>query len=236
MTSRRLPETDIANICHLSERDQLKRLRGKRSFVPPHSLDPVRRNLNPLFGVTSPMFPEKAIDEASALSALRGGCKKHQDIKPNLLRAEAILDFSRSSVEFAVEETFRSHRVTLDNQISLTHSLAIQIDSQPVIPFLDLRKSGALSSEARDVVFALNFHLIVDAFADFNDFGLVILNYWENSPQEKGLTPYFFNSRPKYTYEQLTNMIARTYEIWLEILDDRRRDSDANSDYGPLFA
>ena len=235
MTSRRLPETDIANISVLPERDQYARLKNKRAFRPPHSLEPTRRCLNSLFGVSTPMFPDATIAPEDAIKALRSSIKRDQDRAPNLLRARSILNFREACVTEAAAEAMRSHRISIDNSINLTHSLVVEINDRPQIPFIDLRKSGSLSKSARDFVFSMNYHLLIDANPDFAEFGLMILNYWEESASNFGLTPHWFNGVPKYSYEQLTDMIARTYQIWLDVLDERKR-SDPDEGIGPLFA
>ena len=235
MTSRRLPETDIANICTLSEASQFVRLRSKRSFVPPHSLEATRRNMSSLFGVKIPIDIDEPQSDEKILFEFSNSIKRPRDRAPNVNRAEALLGFRRSCITEAVVEPLRSHRVSLDNSINLTHSLAVRIDKKGVIPFVDLRKSGHLSERGRDFVFAMNFHMIVDAIEDFSDFGLAILNYWEESKNNKGISPYLFSGTPRYTYEQLTDMIARTYQIWLEVLDERKKAWDEDENLGPLF-
>ena len=236
MTSRRLPETDIAKICVRPEREQYKLLKGKKSFRPPHSLEATRRNLAALVGVETPMFPGAKVDPKAALKALESSISKKEDLAPNILRAKAILEFRRRSLGRAASEPMRGHRVTVDNTIHLTHSLILEMDSKPVIPFFDLRKSGHLTADAREFVFAMNYHLLVDALEEFRDFGLVILNYWEESPQNFGLTPLVFSGVPKYSFEELTEMVARTYQIWLEVLDERKGGEEPDEGHGPLFA
>ncbi len=236
MTSRRLPETDIAKICVRPISEQYRLLRGKKSFRPPHSLEATRRNLASLIGVDTPMFPGKKVTPEEALTALERSISRQEDRVPNLLRAKSILQFRENSVQRAAEEHMRGHRVTLDNTINLTHSLLIEIDSKPTIPFFDLRKSGHLTADARDFVFAMNFHLLVDALEEFRDFGLVILNYWEDSASNFGITPIQFGGTPRYSFEELTDMVARTYRIWLEILEERKAKGEPDEGHGPLFA
>ena len=236
MTSRRLPETDIAKICVRPEGEQYKLLRNKRAFVPPHSLEPTRNYLSTLLGVPLPMFPEAKITREAALASLTSAIRRPKDRAPNLLRAEAILNFSERSVQRAAKETMSGHRVTVDNTIHLAHSIILELDSKPVIPFFDLRKSGHLTSQAREFVFSMNYHLIIDAMEEFRDFGLVILNYWEESPQNLGLSPYVFGGQPMFSYEELTDMVAKTYSIWLEVLEERKTKGEPNEGHGPLFA
>jgi hypothetical protein len=234
MKKYQLPQDDLANICTMPWGDQRRMLERKRSFVPPHSLNPVRNEILALHGVRLSLFPEAGVDDGSAIRAFVSSMRRSQDKLPNKLRAEAIIEFRRSFVQNAVEYPFRVHRITIDNAISLTHSLAIESRGQGFIPYYDLRKSGKLTERARDFVFAMNFHLILDALSEFRQFGLIVLNYWEESANLKGLTPYVFNGRPRYTYEELTDMIARTHELWLEVLEERMH-REAQDDAGPLF-
>ena len=79
----------------------------------------------------------------------------------------------------------------------------------------------------------MNYHLIIDAGEEFREFGLVILKYWEESQSNKGMTPYFFDGHPRFSYEQLTEMISLTHSIWMEILEGRKQEQA--DDDGPLF-
>ncbi len=235
MISRRLPETDVAKICVRPKAEQYGLLRGKRSFRPPHSLEPTRNNLASLLGVPVPMFPEETVSREEAITSLMSSIKNEADRKPNLLRARAILDLRDRYIQRAADATMRGHRVTVDNTIYLAHSIILELDNKPVIPFFDLRKSGHLTAKARDFVFSMNYHLLVNSMENFRDFGLVILNYWEEAGQNFGLTPHFFDGRPKYSFEELTDMVATTYSIWLEILDERRNQGEPDEGHGPLF-
>jgi hypothetical protein len=234
MMKNHLPPDDLANICTMQLKDQKRMLERKRSFKPPHSLNPVRNEMLALHGVRLGLFPDDVMDDKSAIKAFVASMNREQDRQPNKCRAEAIMQFRRSFVQSALEYPFRSHRITIDNSLSLTHSLALQSRGKGYIPYYDLRKSGKLTERARDFVFSMNFHLIIDALSEFREFGLMVLNYWEESANVKGITPYFFSGRPRYTYEELTDMIARTHELWLEVLEERKH-REAGADAGPLF-
>lgn len=234
MKKYQLPQDDLANICTMPMRDQRPMLERKRSFVPPHSLNPVRNEVLALHGVRLTLFPDATVEDAAAIKAFLASMRREQDKLPNKLRAEAIIEFRRTFVQSAIEYPFRAHRITIDNSVSLTHSLAVESGGKGYIPYYDLRKSGKLTERARDFVFSMNFHLIVDALAEFREFGLIVLNYWEESANVKGLTPYFFTGRPRYSYEELTDMIARTHELWVEVQEERHH-REAARDAGPLF-
>ncbi|MBQ2260603.1 MAG: hypothetical protein II336_04475 [Loktanella sp.] len=182
------------------------------------------------------MFPDVLTDDKRSLEGLKRAIRSPRDLVPNLRRAEAIIEFRKKSVSNSIGETFPSHSITIDNKVRLTHSFALEIDGRRVIPFVDLRKSGSLSSHAREFLFAMNFHLIVDTFSDFSDFGLVVLDYWEDSALSKGFTPHFFSGTPRYSYAELSDMIARTHSIWLEVLEGRKRGGEESGPIGPLFA
>lgn len=235
MTKPRLPEPDLANICGLTEKEQWTRLFAKRQFRPPYSLNPTRRNLAPLLGAAAPLFPGTGLSREQKLNGLTKSIKDIAELKANLLRAEAILDFVDERDSSAAPQELRSHRISIDYEVKLSHDLLIEIGGKRLVPFFDLRKSGRLTSRGRDFVFAMNFHMIIDADVDYTDYGLVIFDYWEHKDGSKGLTPYFFDGQPSYSFEQLTDMIATTHRIWLEVLESRKKRSGGEDDAGPLF-
>ena len=237
MTKRRLPNTDLANICTMPARDQRVALQRKRQFRPPHSLEPTRRNLRTIMGVADalPLEAEKS-DKARARSNFVDQLKE-KDKVPNGLRFDALWDFRCSAVSECSAQSYGAHRISVESSIRLTDPLLLRIDGQLFVPTSDLRKSGRLVQRARDFVFAMNYHLIIDQDADFAECGLVLLEYWHESDSNHGITPHFFDGTPKYTYDELTEMIAFTYKLWDEILDEQRqREESDGQDVGPLFS
>lgn len=233
MTRSLLPVTDVVNITCLPEHEQWKRLSAKRSFRPPHTLEPTRRNLASLLNAVLPMWGQCELDERKILLALEASCRSNEDKAANRLRAEALLQLGKmlGGVE---ERGFRGHRLSVDVSLQATNSLIVEYQGRPAIPFFDLRKSGKLSSAGRETLFAMNYHLINQTYAEFRDYDLLIFKYWEESPSNKGFFPYVFNGMPAYSYEALDQRIRRTFEIWHAVLEGRKT-QDAEGE-GTLFA
>lgn len=236
MTKLRLPNTDLANICTMSEKDQRGALERKRQFRPPHSLERTRQNLPTIMGAVDTLpLGESELDRDRARQAFAASLKE-KDKHPNLLRFDALWDFRTQCISRCAKHSFGSHRISVESSINLSDPLLVEIDRKRYVPTSDLRKSGRLVQRARDFVFAMNYHLIIDQEIDFEDCGLVILDYWHDSDSNHGIKPYFFDGNPKYSYEDLTSMIAFTYNLWDEIVNEKRhRETESTLNIG-LFA
>ena len=224
MKTRPLPPTDLANIAVLRAEEQFERLMAKRDFVPPHSLEWTRRNLRVLMGAEGDLglgLPILSFEELRKTA--RNTIKRSCDLTPNLKRCQAILEYSSKRRLVSREGVFGVHRVSADMSVAYAHSIVSFEGEQGFIPFFDLRKSGGLTSGARDFIFSMNFHLIIDADVDFADCGLRVIKYIDPVNASPFMRDEIFSGEPRYGYDELSAMIAQTYEIWSEVQDIRRR-------------
>lgn len=238
MTKRRLPETDLANIATLPRSEQKARLKLKRAFKPPYSLAAVRRNEGMLLGVEERLdLGVPRPEDSVLLEKLASKLPDPSERAANLRRAKALIHLRKSLVQHASEENFRSYPLSLDSYIKLTDPLLLVIGSVAHIPSSDFRKSGRLTTRGRDFYFAMNYHLIIDADVDYRTAGLVLLDYWEEDNSNFGISPYFFGGRPRYSFEELSDMIKFTIDLWDEVLEEAKKagsDEEESSDL-PLF-
>ncbi|MCL6283432.1 hypothetical protein M3P21_07780 [Ruegeria sp. 2012CJ41-6] len=236
MSKRQLPVTDLANSATLPVEARWSMLERKQDFVPPHSLEPTRRNIAMLLGVTDPLFPDHPRPSKDEIIATfeqtlpKGGKRAQRDREQNLLRARALLDFGETSVARAAIEHHKSFAVAENTYIRTADPLVLEVDGRPCIPSTDFRKSGALTRRGLDFVFSLNFHMIVDYDPAFSDFDLVHLNYWQDKEGAVGITPEFHAGEPVFSYDDLNTMIRETLDIWDAIVAGRRKKSKDEDD------
>jgi hypothetical protein len=229
MSNRRLPITDLANISTLPKSEQKARLRLKRAFVAPYTLEHVRRNYAMLMGVGEAfdLGVARPSDDV-LLQRLRESMKSPKDVEPNLRRAKALLSFA-STTRGAVREEFRGLFISRDYVVRPSDSVVLDIGGKAYVPSTDLRRAASLTPLAIQFYFAANFHLIIDSEPDFKDAGLVLLKYWEFSTEEFGISPLFFSGRPMYSFEEIGSMVKFTLDLWAEVLEERR---EAAQQYG----
>ena len=236
MSSNRLPLTDLANIATLPLTERRGRLEMKRNFVPPHSLNWTRRNLAMLFGVRDPMFLDHP--RPSRMEILRnfadclpkGPGKATQHRRANLLRAEALLDFTESNVESCVQAEYSGFEISAGYSVSPAESFGLVINERRVIPSVDLRASGALTERGLSFYFALNHHMILEREPDLDGVGLALLDFY-HVKDDYGIRVVHWDGAVSYTYEEIDEAVRVTLKIWDEVVESRRQ-KKTNNDEG----
>lgn len=177
-------------------------------------------------------------DDTVLLEKLAASLKEPSERAANIRRASALIHFRNSMVEHAMEENYRSYALSLDTYIKLTDPLLLVIGSVAHIPSSDFRKSGRLTARGRDFYFAMNYHLIIDADVVYRTAGLILLDYFEEDKSNFGIHPFFFDGKPKYSFDELSEMVKFTTDLWDEILDEdkKSKSSDDGAVEMSLFA
>lgn len=239
MSKNRLPVTDLANIIFLPETDQWRRLAAKRKFVPPHTLEPTRRNMSMLLGVHDPLFP--AHERPPKIEILRrfhaslpkGEKRAKATREANMRRAEAMLDFADQHIQIARSAHFDSLVVGGEYRVRTADPFSLVVDGQRVVPSTDLRASGSLSELGRKVYFNLNYHMIIDRDPDFEEFGQVLLDFYTKG-SDYGFKAVHWDGVVEFTYDDLDKAVRSTLAIWDEIVTSRRA-SSRDEDDGTFF-
>ena len=229
MKIRRIPETDLANICTLPADVQHRALRQLKAGWGPFSYDPTKQTTpdifnaeTELFGRAEPTAIERIQERIIALSS-RGEEE-----------ANANLEVTRCLHEFAIEKSVRARRYyippyNLSSAVGIDYSfwlpLVLMIDDQLVIPFLDPRRAGGLTPNGRRFAFSMSHHRARALDPDLADATLAIFAFPvvsdANGVERRRLRTYLAGDDPLFTYDELDAMVAETYQLWLRVLAER---------------
>ncbi|MDO8875120.1 MAG: hypothetical protein Q8M24_03360 [Pseudolabrys sp.] len=218
---RSLPETDLARVALLPDEQKRIVLRGVRSFVPPHSLSPLRKVASALYAARPSLLelPKCTFSEIEAAIRRYCGTNLHW-AEPNLSLAKLLFDYNEERQIKAVEWEFPIIPVGYGAKIKFWHDFYSIQDDVPVLSFLDPRLTDGLGLFGRTFVFSAMHHNV--AIGDFKGAKLEIVRFPLNKYTGKREVEIFtFDERDVVEESVLNGAIDRTYKIWNEILAER---------------
>lgn len=239
MKSRRLTETDIANLAFKSagvKRTQLialerpKRIMGSYEPFRSRNGDAVNQQFR-LLGFDQPETPLSML-EAVVAQACKGN--------PDLLHMN--LPIARATHEYAKGNALQAHKEDVRRLIlPFGHSyefgmplLMAYPDGRMAAVFPDLRRTQALGPVGRRVVFSMMHHRWRENYPDLAFLDLEIWRYHNNV--ERTVRAVECTEQDLIPYDDLIADVRQTYDIWHEVLasavETRRR---GGNDAGPLF-
>ena len=219
--SRSLPETDLARVALLPDDQKRIVLRGVRSFVPPHSLSPLRKVAGSLYAARPSLFelPRCTFPEIDV--AIRRLCGTNLGwVEPNLSLAKLLFDYNEQRDIKAVEWEFPIIPVGYGAKIKFWHDFYSVQGDVPFLSFLDPRLTDGLGIFGRTFVFSAMHHNV--AIGDFAGAKLEIVRFPLNrSTGKREVEIFTFDERNAVEEAVLNEAIDRTYKIWNEILAER---------------
>lgn len=237
MKSRRLTETDLANMSFASVGVKRQRL---ESVVRPKAIlgsyEPFRHSAGDAVNQQFPFFEDF---EATSLDRLEAIVAKACKGDPKLL--EMNLAIARSTHRFSTERSLTAEKVDVrpialcfGHMYEFGMPLIMRHDGKAHVVFPDLRRTNALSAQGCRFVFSAMHQRWRVNYPDMAGLRLSIWRYLNNSARDIRVVECLDSSL--ISYESLLADVQETYAILHEVLadEDRRRRGSGGS-AGPLF-
>jgi hypothetical protein len=220
-TPRSLPETDLARVALLPDRQKEIILRGVKSFVPPHSLSPLRKVAGALYAARPSLLELPKCTFLEIEAAIRRYCGTNLHwVEPNLSLAKLLFEYNQKRGIKAVEWEFPIIPVGRGAKIKFWHDFYSLQDGVPVLSFLDPRLTDGLGIFGRTFVFSAMYHNI--AVGDFAGAKLEIVRFPLNKLTGKREVEIFtFDERDVVEEAVLNEAIDSAYRIWNTLVRDR---------------
>jgi hypothetical protein len=223
MKLRRLPETDLANIAPLSRDQKRIMLRSFNSGGGSWSYDPAR---NQNFNIVNPANPLGLHSPAPSIDKIRKmvADASHCEIQKRscLEVVELFYEWYGKSSTMAVERRIRPLPIGTLGLVQYCESFIALIDGRPTAIFLDYRRQKGLSRIGRKFAFSMMDQQIRVGDPDFPDARLLALAFPQNKQHPRRIVDYFDDGIDLYTLPELIALIEETYQIWFEVLNERR--------------
>ncbi len=103
------------------------------------------------------------------------------------------------------------------------------------IPFFDPRKTNGLSEMPRRFVFSMMHEYVRNRYVDCVDADLAVFNFENEGVGPRASIVHFSDDPQLIERDELANMVAVTYQLWLKVLERRQEDARSkNEDWDPL--
>lgn len=238
MTMRRLPDIDLARIA--PQRDDMKRksLEQMKGGFSTFSYKPVRSCFSDIFNIQ----PDLVLGAADPTpwtvieAELRKRSKSDEEFTYNRRVALGLHDFATSGRVFGRRQEFFPLSMGMGQKVTFWLPMILAVDEQASALFIEPRRTRGLTAEGRRFAFSMMHERIRAADEDFADVRLTIVQFGDPSNDRRAVRLRTDEGVELYSREELERMVASTYEMWREVLEDRERKARGRATgTGPLF-
>lgn len=235
---RPLPDIDLARIAPQRDDQKRRSLEQMRGGRPPFSYKPVRACFDDIFNIqpgldfgTAEPTPWHSIE-----AALRRQAKSDVEFEHNKRVAKGLHTFTTSGRVIGRKHEFFPLAMGVGRKVCLWLPMVVAIEDRPHAIFIEPRRTRGLSAEGRRFAFSMMHERIRAADEDFADIGLAIVRFGDPEEDRRDVRLYTDAGIDLHPLDELESMVARTYDIWREVLEERERDArDRPSGTGPLI-
>lgn len=238
MTIRLLPDIDLARIA--PQRDDMKRksLEQMKGSFSTFSYKPVRACFSDIFNIQPDLDLGAAEPTPWAVieAELRRRSRSDGEFIHNRRVALGLHDFAASGRIYGRRQEFFPLSMGMGQKITLWLPMILSINEQVSALFVEPRRTKGLTAEGRRFAFSMMHERIRAADEDFANVRLTIVQFGDPSGNRRAVRLHTDEGVQLYSREELEQMVASTYEMWLEVLDERERKSrDRATGTGPLI-
>ena len=238
MTTHLLPDIDLARIA--PQRDDMKRksLEQMKGGFSTFSYKPFRSCFSDIFNIQ----PDLDLGEAdttpwAAIEAeLRKRSRSDEEFIYNRRVALGLHDFAASDRVYGRRQEFFPLSMGMGQKITLWLPMILAIDEQASALFIEPRRTRGLGAEGRRFAFSMMHERIRAADEDFADVRLTIVQFGDPSDDRRAVRLHTDEGIELYSREDLEQMVASTYAMWREVLEERERKARGRATgTGPLI-
>jgi len=221
-----LPDIDLARIAPQPtdmKRKSLEQMKGGR---PPFSYKPLRSCYDDIFNIqfdldfgSAPATSWAVID-----AALAKRCRTEIELVHNQRVARGLHDFATSGRVIGRKHEFFPLAMGAGRKVTFWQSMVIAIDDEPHAIFIEPRRTRGLTAEGRRFAFSMMHERIRAADEDFAEVGLAIVRFDDPNDDRRAARLYKDKDVTLYSLGELEQMVASTYDMWREVLEERERD------------
>lgn len=238
MTTRLLPDIDLARIA--PQRDDMKRksLEQMKGGFSTFSYKPVRSCFSDIFNIQPDL--DLGVAEATPWTVIEAELRKRsrsdEEFTYNRCVALGLHDFATSGRVFGRRHEFFPLSMGMGQKITLWLPMILAIDEQASALFIEPRRTRGLTAEGRRFAFSMMHERIRAADEDFANVRLTIVQFGGPSDDRRAVRLHTDEGVELYSREELEQMVASTYEMWREVLEERERESRRKATgTGPLI-
>jgi hypothetical protein len=122
-------------------------------------------------------------------------------------------------------------------RVSFWQPMILAVDDQPLVPFIEPRRSRGLGAEGRRFAFSMMHERIRAADEDFAEVRFGIIQFGEVHEGRRPATLHTDDGVKLFSLDEMEAMVAATYEMWRDVCEEREADTrrKAGGERGPLI-
>ncbi|MBN9022456.1 MAG: hypothetical protein J0H08_10280 [Rhizobiales bacterium] len=238
MTTRPLPDIDLARIA--PQRDDMKRksLEQMKGGFSTFSYKPVRSCFSDILNVQPTLDLGEAEPTPWAVieAELRKRSRSNEEFAYNRRVALGLYDFATSGGVIGRRHEFFPLSMGMGQKVTFWLPMIVAIDEQATAVFIEPRRTRGLTAEGRRFAFSMMHERIRAADEDFAEIRLVIAQFGDVSEDRRAVRLHTDVGVDLYSREELEHMVVSTYEMWREVLEERERKARGRATgTGPLI-
>lgn len=238
MTIRLLPDIDLARIAPQPDDLKRKSLEQMKSGRPPFSYNPLRSCFYDIFNIhpglalgTPPPTPWQKIEDE-----LKKKCRPGAELTHNKRVARGLHDFTTSRRVTGRKHEFFPLSMGVGSKVTFWLPMILAIDDEAHAIFIEPRRARGLTAEGRRFAFSMMHERIRAADEDFAEVSLGIIRFAEPEGDRRAARLFTDEGVDLYSLEELEFMVASTYEMWSDVLEEREATTRRKSTgTGPLI-
>jgi len=238
VTTPLLPDIDLARIA--PQRDDMKRksLEQMKGGFSTFSYKPVRSCVSDIFNIQPDLDLGAAEPAPWAVieAELRKRSRSDEEFTYNRRVALGLHDFATSGRVIGRRHEFFPLSMGMGQKVTFWLPMILAIDERASALFVEPRRSKGLNTEGRRFAFSMMHERIRAADEDFAEVRLTIAQFGDPSEDRRAVRLHTDAGVELYSREELEQMVASTYEMWREVLEERERKARGRATgTGPLI-
>lgn len=99
--------------------------------------------------------------------------------------------------------------------------MVLSHEGQPLVPFIDPRRSRGLTREGRRFVFSMMHERIRAADPDYEAVQLAVFQFGDSGKDQRNPILHIDNGVTLFSLDELEAMVTTTYMLWQEVCEER---------------
>jgi hypothetical protein len=219
---RLLPEIDLARIAVMSADQARVALKQMKSGWAPYSYSPTRQMLLDILNVEPGELGQASRTEWAVIERRIVRLSKSEDEKrANLAAAKALYSYSVDNDMHGRQYDFFPLALGMSAKVSYWSRAVLSLNDNPLVVFIDPRRTKGLTARGRQFVFSAMHERVRASDSDFAEVRLGIFQFINNEDGSRTSRLFADDGIPLFSFDEIGEMVRRTYEMWFEVLDER---------------
>lgn len=228
LKTRRLPDTDHANVALLNSDERFKRLRRMKAGRPPFSYKPTRNHESCLLNA-QPSLPISVPDTdwETVARLVTKDCGNNPDgVVANLDVSKLLYDYVREHGIVAWQKGHGGFPLSIGVSLRYWLNAVLVQDGQLIIAGTDFRRSGGYTKAGlKFACSVMHEHIRAQNPKDFGEARLAMFRFPQEPKEDRTIHLEFWDESPLLSYDEIVQLSLETYATWGEVLEEQAQDA-----------